>query len=85
MVPLPAITAGWLTGWTKNPSSRGCPWLRSTDHHSANGTGTDVPPSRAMASSLAAGAVSGTITRQGIPRRRASKATPWAMLPALPV
>ena len=85
MVPLPAITAGSLTGWTKNPSSPGWPCSRRTAHHSANGTGTAVAPSRAMASSLAAGAVSGTITRHGIPRRRASYATPWAMLPALPV
>ncbi len=38
-----------------------------------------------IAASFVSGAVSGTTTVQGMPRRRASQARPWAMLPALAV
>ncbi len=79
------MTAGSLTGCTKKPSSPGWPCSRSTVHHSSKGTSTEVAPRAAMASSFARGALSGTITLQGTPRRRAFHATPWAMLPALAV
>ena len=39
-------------------------------------------PSRSIAASFAAGAVSGATTVHGMPRLRAHQATPCAMLPA---
>lgn len=84
-VPLPAMTAGSLTGWTKKPDSSGWPCSMMACHHSSKGRGTGTPPSRSMASTFVRGAVSGTTTRHATPSCRAAKATPWAMLPALAV
>ena len=51
-------------------------------HQRSKGALMTRPPRRSIAASFAAGAVSGAITVQGIPRSRAHQATPCAMLPA---
>src|SRR5262245_29041543 len=85
IVPLPAITAGSSKGWTKQPSIPGKERSSNVLHQRSKVTLTTRAPRRSTAAVFAAGAVSGTTTVQGTPRRRAARAAPWAMLPALAV
>ena len=85
-MPLPAITAGSETGCTKRPSTPvDAAVARCTATSRRRAASATRPPSRAIASSLACGACSGTAIVAGTPSSRAIQATPCAMLPALAV
>ena len=72
IVPLPAMTSSFSTGWMKRPSTPSKRWLSMTPHHSSNDIGTARPPSRSIAASFACGAVSGTAMVAGTPSSRAA-------------
>ena len=85
IVPFPAITCSFWTGWMKTPSASAKLDSSIACHHRSYGTLITRPPSRSIAANFVSAAPSGTMTAEGIPSSRAAQATPWPMLPALAV
>src|SRR5712691_3048702 len=67
------------------PSSGGYRWVTTTFQTSSNEAWMSFAPNLLIASSFVCGALSGTITVQGILFSRACQARAWAMFPALQV
>ncbi|OLB72742.1 hypothetical protein AUI06_00475 [archaeon 13_2_20CM_2_52_21] len=86
IVPFPAIILSSLKGWMKiEPSNGPYLWVVTTFQTSSKETWTIVAPYRLMACNLVSGALSGTMTEQGIPFCFACQARACAMFPALQV
>ena len=81
----PRWTSGSVQGWTKANGSRSYRRSRRKRNNSGTGTGRGIPPAARNASTLAAGAVSGSSERAVTPSRAAAQASASAVFPALTV